>query len=265
MLWFNEYGAQWTRRATYQTMVILLLLLISCATVPYSKKFVGTPLDSKSTVQPKESFPSLWEKWTVQLGAVAGSRAPLQLLSPFNITGGMDRGGGGSEFPLLITATLMDSMLIEAGLQHYSNLINMTPEEKEEFRNSYFQHYDVENHLLIWCEMQTFWSELYLDPKRWIIFIQDDAGNQYEPLQILEEENKAPAFSQKAKDSFPELQPEEIKSRWETHSKSLMLCFPRRDFLNNPVLSERGRFLKLVFQLNEDEKVRAEGIWVFKE
>lgn len=265
MLWFSQYGAKWTRKATFLTLVILLLLLISCATVLSSKKFVGTPLDSKDTVQPEEPFPTRWEKCTIQLGERRGTKAPLQILNPLNMIEGMGRGGGESQFPLLITATLMDTILIEAGLQHYSTLINMTPEEKEEFRSSYFQRYDVENHLLIWCEIQTFWSELYLNLNRWIIFIQDDAGNQYEPKQILEEENKAPEFSRNAKNRFPELQPEARKSRWEIHQKSLMLCFPKRDFLKKPVLSERVRFLKLVFQLNEEGEVRAEGIWVFKE
>jgi hypothetical protein len=202
----------------------------------------------------------MWEKWTVQIGAVGGG-APLQLINPFTIIGGGDRGGKESQFPLQIAATLMDSLLIEAGLQHYANLAKMTPEEKATFRNAYFQRYDVENHLLIWCELQTTWIELYLDPNRWIIFIQDDAGNQYEPLRILEGDS---SFSRRVTDRFPEFQPEQKNLRWKVHQKNLMLCFPRKDFLKKPILSEGVRFLKLVFQLSEDEKIRAEGIWAFK-
>lgn len=262
MLWFNEYGAQWILKATYRTLVILLLSLTSCATVPSSRKFVGTALDSKRTVQPEEPFSGLWEKWTVQLGAAARRGMPLQLLNPFSTIGGMNPGGGESQFPLQITATLMDSTLIEAGLKHYSALIAMTPGEDSEFRSKYLRHYDVENHLLIWCKLDTYQAELYLDLNRWTIFIQDDAGNRYEPLRILEE---AQSFSPRVTDRFPEFQPEQKGPEWKIHQKNVMLCFPKRDFYNNPILSERVRFLKLVFQQSEDEKTRAEGMWVFRE
>ncbi len=246
-------------------IVFSFSVLSSCAAVPSSKKYVDTSLDSKSSVRTEEFFPKLWEKWTVQFGAVARSGAPLQLLNPLNMFEGTDRDGGENQFPILINATLMDTLLIEAGLEYYAVLINMTPEEERRFRTSYFQRYEVESHLLIWCKLQTSWSELYLDPSRWIIFIEDDAGNQYEPLQILEEENETPALSRKAGERFPQLHSEDRKPEWETHQKNLMLCFPKRDFLNNPVLSKRVKSLKLIFQQIEDERIRAEGTWVFKE
>jgi len=240
------------------SLVIILLLLSSCATVPSSRKYVGTVFGSK--VQIKESFPTLWEKWTVYFGMASWGGKPWQLLSnPF--TGGEGRGGPGGEFPLQITATLMDTMLIEAGLQHYDTILAMTPGERAEFRRAYSQRYDVENHLLIWCELQTSWAELYLDPDRWIIFIEDDAVNQYEPVQILEEPQP---IRQTVMDRLPEFQPEQRGPRWEVDQKTLMLCFPKRDFYENSILSEEVEFLKLVFQLNDDEKTRAEGTWVFK-
>ena len=179
----------------------------------------------------------------------------------FTMGGGMGERGGPSEFPLHISATLMDSSLIEAGLQHYATLLTMAPAERTEFRNAYYRRYDVENHLLIWCELQTSWAELHLDPDRWIIFIEDDAINQYEPVQILEEPQP---ITQMVTDRSPGFQPEQRRRGWEVHQKTLMLCFPKRDFLENSILSEKVEFLKLVFQLNEDEKTRAEGIWVFK-
>jgi hypothetical protein len=174
--------------------------------------------------------------------------------------GEMD-GGGESEFPLHITATLMDTLLIEVGLRHYATLVGMTPDEKAAFRNAYFQRYDVENHLLIWCELQTTWTGLFLDLDRWIIFIEDDAGNKYEPVRVVEESQSSREMGM---DSLPEFLPEQRRPRWEIHQKILMLCFPKRDFYKNPILSERLRFLKLVFQLTDDEKTRAEGMWVFK-
>ena len=241
------------------SLVIFLQLLVSCATMSSSRKYVGSVSDSKTSAKTEESFSSLWEKWTVYLGAAAGGEKPLQFFNPLAMTGGM--GGGNSEFPLHITATLMDSLLIEAGLQHYATLLTMTPEEEAEFRNAYYRRYDPPNPLLIWCELQTTWTELFLDLNRWLIFIEDDVGNQYEPIKILEEPQ---SFRQVAKDSLPALQPEPKRWGWEVHRKTLMLCFPKRDFYKNPILSQKSKFLKLIFQLNEDEKTRAEGIWAFK-
>jgi len=155
----------------------------------------------------------------------------------------------------------MDTMLIEAGLHHYETRLAMTQQERGEFRRTYFQRYDVENHLLIWCEVQTTWTELYLDLDRWNIFIEDDALNQYEPLKVFE---RSQPTRQMVMDVFPEFETKRRLPRWEIHQKSSMLCFPKQDFYQNPVLSPKVKFLKLVFQLNDDEKTKAEGIWAFK-
>jgi hypothetical protein len=246
---------------TFCSPVLFLLLLGSCATAPSSLKYVGSVFDSKTSAQTDQTFPALWEKWTVQFGMTARGGKPLGLSNPFTMGGGMGERGGPSEFPLHIAATLMDSLLIEAGLEHYATLLTMAPEERTEFRNAYYRRYDVENHLLVWCELRTTWTELFLDLNRWLIFIEDDAGNRYEPVQILEESQPIRPM---VRDSLPGFQREQKRWGWEVHQKSLMLCFPKRDFYKNPILSEKVQFLKLVFQTSEDEKTRAEGIWAFK-
>jgi hypothetical protein len=264
MPWFREQRTWWA--PVLWILVIFLQLSVSCATMSSSRKYVGAVSDSKISAKTEESFSSLWEKWTVYLGAGARGGKPLQFFNPLAMTGGM--GGGTNEFPLHITATLMDSLLIEAGFQHYATLLTMTPEEQKEFRNAYYRRYDPTNHTLIWCELQTTWAELFLDLNRWLIFIEDDVGNQYEPVQILEESQSSRDMMM---DRLPGFQPEfwvlrseQRRPRWEIHQKTLMLCFPKRDFYKNPILSERSQFLKLVFQLNDDENTRAEGTWVFK-
>jgi hypothetical protein len=259
MRWFSEQRV-WCA-LTFCSPVLFLLLLDSCATAPSSRKYISSVFDLKTSAEIEQSLPALWEKWTVQLGMTTRGGKPGGLSNLFTMSGGKGEGGGPSGFPLHISATLMDSSLIEAGLQHYANLLTMTPEEGAEFRNAYYRRYDVENHLLIWCELQTTWTELFLDLNRWIIFIEDDVGNRYEPVQILEESQP---IRQMVRDSLPGFQPEQKRWGWEVHQKNLMFCFPKRDFYKNPILSERSQFLKLVFQLSEDEKTRAEGIWVFK-
>lgn len=257
MLWFSEQRARW--RVVFCSLTLSLLLLTSCATVPSSRKYVGSVFDSKTSAGIEESFPALWEKRTVHFGAAARGEKSWQLSNPFTMAG--DRGGRNEGFPLHIAATLMDSLLIEAGLQHYDTMLAMNPKQQSEFRHAYYRRYDPTNHILIWCELQTTWAQLHLDPNRWIIFIEDDAVNQYEPVRILEESQP---FRQMVTDRLPGFQPEQRSTRWKVHQKSLMLCFPKQDFYQNPILSERVRFLKLIFQLSEDEKTRAEGMWVFK-
>jgi hypothetical protein len=156
----------------------------------------------------------------------------------------------------------MDTTLIEAGLQHYAALLKMSLEEQTDFRQDYFQRYNVEDRLLIWCELTTCWAELHLGLDRWTIFIEDDAINQYEPVRILDESRPRPQVGADW--------PTEFGTRgrgwgWEIHQKTLMLCFPKSNPVGNPVLSPDTRFLKLIFQLSDDEETRAEGVWAFKE
>jgi hypothetical protein len=236
---------------------VLLLLLSSCATVPSSQKYVSSVSDLKSSSQMDESFQALWERRTVYFGQERLGGKPLHLGLPFMMSG---KPGGDGEFPLQITATLMDSLLIEAGLKHYASLVKMNPEEEVEFRSSYYSRYSPSNHLLIWCELQTNWAELHLDLKRWTIFIEDDAGNQYEPAQILEESQPDRRI---AMDSMSEFQLGIQNKTWKVNRKILMLCFPKRDFYQKPILSDMTKSLKLIFQLINDSQTRAEGIWMF--
>ena len=144
---------------------------------------------------------------------------------------------------------------------HYVDMLQMAPQELKTYRANYFQRYGVENHLLIWVDISTSWTELYLDLKRWIVFIEDDAGNQHEPEKVIEEPESS--FSDST-DIFPGLPREAEFRRTAFHQKRLMLCFPKQDFDGNPILSEKVRFLKLVFQQSDDRKTKAEGVWVFK-
>ncbi len=242
------------------SLALFWLFLCSCATAPSNRKYVGAVFEKEGSATVEESFPDLWEKWTVHLGSAGGGPKPWQLMNPFSAGGG--RGGPGGGFPLQIAATLMDTTLIEVGLKHYEAALGMTPEERAEFRRAYFRRYKVQDHLLIWCELQTSWAELHLDLKRWIIFIEDDAINQYEPVRISEEpEPLEPVateipFGERLDRSHP---------GWVVHRKNVMLIFPNQDFLENPVLSPKTKSLKIVFKLRQDEQTRGEGVWVFRQ
>lgn len=259
MRWFSEQRARWA--VVLYSLIFISLLLASCATAPFSKKYVGPISDSISQDHRAKSFQSLWEKWTVKFGTAARDKGFGPLSTPLAMMGGRGPSDGRSEFPLQIAATLMDSLLIEAGLQYYATLLMITPEERAEFRRAYFERYDPTNHLLIWCKIRTRWADSYLDRERWIIFLEDDAGNQYEPVRIVEGSLPIRQMVSERRSGF---QPEKERWGWKVHQKTSMLCFPQLDFHENPIRSESLRSLKLVFQLSDDKKNRAEGIWIFK-
>ena len=136
----SDHKARWT--AGLYSLVFSLLLLASCATAPSSRTHVGPRIQPGTPASTEESFQALWEKWTVRCGAGPGGRTLGFLSTPFSMAGSKGPGGGGGEFPLSITATLMDSVVIETGLQHFANLTEMTPEEERAFRNRYADRYD---------------------------------------------------------------------------------------------------------------------------
>ena len=251
---FYKFMARW---ALAFASLVLILLLSFCASVPSPQKYVSTSLNSETSTQIEESFQALWEKRTVNFGMEMGGKKSFQMGFPF--VGGRGRGNG-SEFPIQITATLMDSLLIESGIKHHASFVKMTPEEEVEFRSSYYQRYDPSNHLLIWCELQTSWTELYLNLDRWTIFIEDNYGNQYEPARITEESQP---IRQSEMDRFSDFLPGQGRRAWESHHKIIMFCFPKFDFYKKPILSDEVKFIKLVFLLSDDQKTRAEGVWVF--
>jgi len=239
----------------------LWLFLTGCAAVPSSQKNLAPLYQNENSTPDQESFAALWERRTVHLGQAREGRN----LSPFSIglsaLGGPQAGGAG--FPLDIEATLIDSSLLESGFRHYSAVLHMSAQQEEEFRQAYRRRYDPAEHILIWCRLRTTWAELHLNLDRWTIFIevQDDELRQYEPVEMLEENQAArPAMM----DMLPEIGSGPGPVRREVHQKTVMFCFPRQDLLKNPVLSPKVKSLRLVFQENTDEKMKAEGAWVLR-
>jgi len=253
------------RRARWITAVgrlaPLVLFLAGCATVPSSQKNRASIYRDESSASGQESFAALWESRTLLFGRTASGRGLGLLGTGFSGLGGSEAPAGG--FPLDITATFIDSLLLEAGLQYCSTLLEMSPQEAADFRLAYQRRYDPAHHILIWCRLRTTWAELHLDLDRWTIFIQvrDDELRQYEPVKIIEEQQTSrPAMTEMPSEFVPEQGP----VRRQMHQKSMMLCFPRQDLLNNPVLSPQVKTLMLVFQENADEKTKAEGTWVLR-
>jgi hypothetical protein len=256
---FSRQSMRWIKAA--RRLAPLLLLAVGCASVPSYQKYVGPGSEAIPSGLNGESFQALWEERTVHFGREAQGRGGGIFGTGFSALGG--QGASAAGFPLDIASTLMDSLLLEAGFDYYSTLLQMNPKEEADFRQAYQRRYDPAEHILIWCRLRTTWAELHLDLDRWTIFIQvqDDELNQYEPVEILKEGQTAfPAMPEMSPESAPEQGP----FRRQLHQKSVMLCFPRQDLLSNPVLSQKVKTLKLIFQETDDEKTKAEGTWILR-
>ena len=237
---------------------LVLLSAASCSKTVTSQKIATPNLDVSPSSISEESYQSLKAKWTVSLNpGQPNASFPMAFGGSFD-NKGRGRGGG---FPLMVKATLMEAEVIEAGFKHYEKLLSMTPDEIDQFRQRYVELHDLEKNFLIEATLQTSWAEVYLDLTRWTIFLEDDQGNQYEPVKITEQS----IHSSDPDDKFAEpLLDERSPLSFEMHQKQIFLYFPRKDYYGQSIIHEGINYLKIVFLQEEGGTARAEGIWTFK-
>jgi len=233
--------------------IFISIITVQCSK-PVIKPQIVTPyLDRTIASETDESYESLKAKWTVTLNPVKPDAS-----SPAGIGGPGRRGGG--RFPLAVSASLMDAKVIEAGFDYYTNLLTMTTEEREAFRQRYVDLHNTEKYILIEATLQTSWTEIYLDLNRWTIFLEDNKGNQHEPEKISEQSIPTldtdntfinPPIGQL--NAFP----------FQFHQKQIFLYFPRNDSYGQPIIHKGIEYLKIVFIQEEGFPARAEGTWAF--
>ena len=158
-------------------------------------------------------------------------------------------------FPLKISATIITEEIIKNAGEYYTKLLDMNEAETDSFMNAYREMYDIENNNLIWIYMKTNLAESYLSPDRWVIFVEDEDQNQFEPLKILQAQPLIPDFENERRDLWRRTR---VK---ETH---FALKFPKKKFDDNDWVPVSGK-LKLVF-MNPDKNIeRADGTWIFEQ
>lgn len=205
------------------------------------------------------SFGKLWTERTILLGQLSdGFRLPA--LSPL---GGSPPDGDGP-FPLIVRATLVDSVLIEAGIREYGRLASMTDEELSAFQSAYHAKHDVDNSLFVWLELQTSYTDDFLKLERWIIFLEDETKQQFEPMRVVEHpmQKRPPpdaAADRAGRNSL--VYPGELT--WPLTTKAVELYFPKKRYDGAPLLSATTKTLKLVVLEPKNTSVRAEGSWDF--
>lgn len=157
-------------------------------------------------------------------------------------------------FPLQISATIIDEEVITESGDYYANLGGLTDTEKDSFLLNYRNHYKLDEYDLIWIYMRTTFAENYVNPEYWVIFVQDEDENQFEPQKISEEALLTKNGNYPAKERWRRAQTKEIQ---------FALLLPKKKFDGGSWIPESGN-LKIVFMNPNKQAERAEGTWIFK-
>ena len=157
-------------------------------------------------------------------------------------------------FPLKISATVITEQIIRNAGDYYTKLLDLSEAETDSLMNAYREKYDVENNNLIWIYMNTNLAESYLNPDRWVIFVEDEDQNQYEPVKIPHTQPPLADIDDERRDNW---------RRTSIRETQFALQFPKKKFDDRPWIPDKGK-LKLVF-MNPDKNIeRADGTWIFE-
>jgi len=205
----------------------------------------------------------LRDKWTVTFGMSRGGSGG------FSFTGGGGNPPGGVGFPLKIKATLVDPLFVIAQKRQNNRIREFSPDSAVSYFNS------IERDILeIQVSITTSYHESYLDLKNWIVYLENDKIEQFEPWKIEKREKpfieqsrtfRLP-YSQKRVQTptvtnIPDMGPSRI---FGDMSKSAYYSIFFRDKVQGKSLIRRDtEFLKLIFlkEIGTDE--RSEGKWIF--
>ncbi|MBM3265016.1 MAG: hypothetical protein FJY97_16540 [candidate division Zixibacteria bacterium] len=173
-------------------------------------------------------------------------------------------GGFGSnqqQFPLLVTATLIDSALTEAEVRVAAPPDSLDGPAGRAFRQKFLTQRQAHRMFTIRLVLSTFLHESYAQFDRWIVFVEDQTGNRFEPARILEDlapRNPEPSALVPAGYLAEGDMPLGRKSR------EYDLRFPYRDDLGATVIGPEIRSLRLVLFDKNDPANRTHGEWILR-
>lgn len=199
-------------------------------------------------------FEKLWAERTISFGQTFGGAGT----SPFTGPGG----GGELAFPLIVRATFMDSILIEAGIKEFGRLASMSDEELNRYRASYRSAHNLDDKLFVWVELQTSFSEEYLQLGRWTLFLEDENKHQVEPTHIVEHPGGRESAIRST--SSGEERGSPLGGRalgWSAVTKDVELYLPLYRVGGEALVSNTTKSLKFVVVQSTNPSVRAEGTW----
>jgi hypothetical protein len=233
--------------------IVCLVLAINCSRSVVNSRAVIPSAHLNLSDKSEIAFREVKSKYTVVLESKGGRLSILP--------GGPDPVRSG--FPLMITATLMDSSVVRAGWRFYEYIVGMSSAEAESFRQSYNDRHKTDEYILVETLIRTTAAENFLDLSRYTIYLEDDRGNQVMPAEI--EEMPVSTTHMEGTVGNPSDRRRSFYMNVTNRMKTVFLYFPRNDYYGNPTIYDGIEYLKLVFLLDVGKSTRAEGTWVFRE
>ena len=201
----------------------------------------------------------LIEKWTVTFGTRRGAS------NGFFMSQIRQSSDGNPGFPLKIKATLIDPLITIIQKMEKDSAITT------EAAISYFDS-NKKDLIEIQVSISTSYHESYLDLDNWILYLENDKIEQFEPVKI--EKNVKP-LSEQSRKPYANFYSGRIKSETSSESPDIHLgqffggftkskhfsLFFRNTVSEKPIITNDTKFLKLVFLRKIGTKDRAEGKW----
>lgn len=208
---------------------------------------------------PKDIPPlsKLIDSWTITFGT------RKQTSGGFFTGIGGEGAQGTTGFPLKIEATLLDPLISVA--QKMENF--KSSENSDDSVLSYYENAQKDT-IEIRLSITTLYHESYLDLKNWIIYLENDKIEQFEPLKIEQQEKPLLSSSRifpLMKRPSQQTPPDKNLRRalGEPIKSAYFSLFFKNKSKDRPIITEDTQFLKLVFLKEIGKNERAEGRWVF--
>jgi hypothetical protein len=207
-----------------------------------------TRLESSGTPQGFSLVPGnlseVWNQHTIILTGQPGGMGGRPMMMPGTYPGeepGETRGEAretSGMFELSVRATLMDSLVIQSGLDEFAWLASLSAEEKQAYADRYDEEHYRDQYLFIWAEIATPFSDEYLKLDRWTFFLETQSGEQLEPAKTVEQNIQRRSFaSGLPADSTAENFPASAFRRRSYPFKIVQFYFPVKDYHGVSVLS----------------------------
>ncbi|GAB4379580.1 MAG: hypothetical protein Kow0042_29120 [Calditrichia bacterium] len=236
---------------------LVVSVVISCAAgTSYTQIERGYRTGELSCI--RSEFDRMWDQRTIRVPDGSAGMGGAPFMFPGMPTGRPQFGG----FELTIQATLIDSAVVESGLNKFAQLADLTAREKEAFATRYAAEHYLGQYLFIWAEISTPFSEEYLKLDRWTFFLETESGQQLEPEKVIEHPQSPNRFvTGGMADSTVERFPSSPFSRRPLPVKIVEFYFPLTDYDGIPLLTETAKKLKFGVVNSRKMEDRAEGIW----
>ena len=199
-------------------------------------------------------FERLWDRRTI---TIPGGMGGQQSMSPLFGSGAQARGGG--PFEIRVRATIMDTSLLNAGIDQFATLAEMSESEKREFANRYGQDRPIDQYIYVYAQITTPYADSYLDIDRWTFYLMDEDDMKYEPKQTISHD----LYLEHGDSVF--VKQEGLNPRvpyWLSEPnpyRDVEFYFPLNDPEGNPILTADELTFGVV--MNSDLDHRAEGSW----